>query len=104
MYTDKFLKFEDEAQATSVLYTEVPTEFDAEGNATAAEHKPNYANIDVLGTLYHDDAELDLEGNEVTPATPLEGWHVNVRLVEGEDAAALEPFNILPSRPRRVWA
>jgi hypothetical protein len=104
LYKDFYLKFADPSEANETLFTEVPTEFDTEGNATATYQKPNYANIDVLGTLYHDDAELDEEGNVVTPATPLEGWHVNVRPVEGEDAAALEPFNILPSRPRRVWA
>jgi hypothetical protein len=34
---------------------------------------------------------------------PIEGWHVNVRLID-EDADALEPFAVTPTNPRRVWA
>ena len=105
MHQDFYLRFTDEAEATSVLYTDFPTEFDEEGNVTATEQRPNYANIDVLGVLYNDDAVLDEEGDVVTPATPIDGWHVNVRVMPGEDAAALEPFRVDPEPMvwRRVW-
>jgi hypothetical protein len=97
MYTDKYLKFADEAEANSILYTEVPTEFDEDGEPTAWYAKPNYANIDTLGILYvtQDDPEAE--------PIPEDGWHTNVRLVDGEDAAPLEPFCVHPTVPRRVW-
>jgi len=101
MYIDKYLKFSDEAQATEVLYTEVPTEWDEEGEPTAWEPRANYQNIDVLGILYEHQEIPDPE-NPPTPI-PLDGWHVNVRLVEGEDAEALEDYSIQPTLPRRVW-
>lgn len=102
MYHDAYLKFTDEAQAESVLYTEVPTKWDEEGEPTAWEPKPNYANIDVIGIIYTG-GEWDAEGNVVTEPVALDGWHVNVRVVEGEDAEALEAYAVTPTTPRRVW-
>jgi hypothetical protein len=101
---DLYLRFSDEPTANELLATSVPTEFDAEGNAINWDEKPNFLNIDVLGTLYNDDAVLDFVGNVVTPPTQMEGWHVNVRVMPGEDASALEPYAVIPSQPRRVWA
>ena len=82
---DFYLKFTSEAQANDVLYTLVDE-----------EKKPNYRNIDVLGTLV----------NNTDPENPVAvpGWHVNVRLIDGEDGTALEPFSVIPTNPRRVWA
>ena len=81
MYTDLMLRFPDEAAADALLYT-------GEGE----ERMPNYQNIDVIGVIT--DGEV-----------PLDGWHVNVRLVDGaEDGAALEPFRVYPANPVRVWA
>lgn len=103
---DFYLKFPDEATANAVLYRiEGAVAADPDNGIEAVEGTPvaNYINIDVLGTLYNDDAVLDAEGNVVTPATAIDGWHVNVRVMPGEDAAALEPYNIVPTMPRRVW-
>lgn len=77
MYADYFLKFPDEATAIAVL-------FDGEGD----EARPTYANIDTLG-----------------PIEGVDGFHVNVRLVLGqEDGTPLKPFAVYPVSPRRVWA
>jgi hypothetical protein len=73
---DYYLSFADEYQARVVLYR---------------ENVPNYKNIDTVGAVYKNEQ-----------AVP--GWHVNVRLVAGEDAEALEPFQITPATPQRVWA
>jgi hypothetical protein len=106
--TDLYLAFTDEAAATAVLFTQEPTEWDEEGNATAFEPRQCYANIDTIGIIYKPTGEMvtsdDGEGNVVSsPAmAPIEGWHVNVRLV-GEDAEALEPFEVSPVTPVRVW-
>ena len=81
MYTDLMLRFPDEAIADALLYT-------GEGD----ERMPNYQNIDTIGVI--------VEGE-----VPLDGWHVNVRLVDGaEDGTALEPFRVYPANPVRVWA
>ena len=87
---DLYLKFTSEAQANDVLYTLVDE-----------EKKPNYRNIDVLGELYDPIPDPMPEG--YSPVA-LPGWHVNVRLIDGEDGTALEPFSVIPTNPRRVWA
>lgn len=79
MYADYYLRFPDADTATAVL-----------GDADA----PRYQHVDVLGVLT----------DEITDA-PLDGWHVNVRVVVGtEDAAPLVPYAITPTHPRRIWA
>ena len=98
--TDFYLKFTDEAEATSVLYTQEPTAWDEEGNVTATEPRQAYANISTIGIIYKPTGETDAEGNPVMAA--LDGWHVNVRVV-GEDATALEAFAVTPTLPVRVW-
>ena len=98
--TDFYLKFTDEAEATSVLYTQEPTAWDEEGNVTATEPRQAYANISTIGVIYKPTGETDAEGNPVMAS--LDGWHVNVRVV-GEDATALEAFAVTPTLPVRVW-
>lgn len=73
---DKYLSFTDEAQAKTVLFT---------------EDQSNFANIDTIGVIYKDEQAIP-------------GWHVNVRLVDGEDVEALKSFEVTPETPMRVWA
>jgi len=102
---DLYLKFTDEAQATEVLYTQVPTAWDEEDgmvNPIEFESRPNYANIDVIGTIYEPQEIVDPE-NPPEPV-PYDGWFVNVRVVAGEDAEPLAPYSIDPQPyPMRVW-
>jgi hypothetical protein len=102
MYTDLYLSFADEAQADSFLYTVHPASLDEDGVTVSEEYTtPNYQNIDVLGILYVEQPIPDPE-NPPTPI-PKIGWHVNVRVVAGEDAESLEPYKVEPKFPRRVW-
>ena len=98
--TDLYLKFTDEAAATAVLYTQEPTAWDEEGNVTATEPRPNFANISTIGIIYKPTGETDAEGNPVMAA--LDGWHVNVRVVS-EDPTPLEQYAVTPAVPVRVW-
>jgi hypothetical protein len=99
--TDLYLKFADEAESIAVLYTQVPTEWDEEGEPIAWYSQPNYANIDTIGIMYGPQEIVDPE-NPPDPVA-LEGWHVNVRVVGNEDASLLELFSVFPTSPRRVW-
>lgn len=85
---DLYLKFPSKEVADLVLYT---------------DEDPNYRNIDVIGLIYEGD-EWDEDGNELIAPTPIDGWHVNVRLVDDEDGTPLEPYSVTPATPRRVWA
>ena len=99
---DLFLKFADEAQATSVLYTQHPEVTTEDATAvTEAYTTANFANIDTVGAITKPSGEVDAEGNPVMQ--PLEGWHVNVRVAAGEDASTLETYKVLPKQPVRIW-
>lgn len=77
---DYYLKFNSEEQANNLLIT---------------DEVFNYKNVDVIGTIYLPNGEEFI---------PTEGWHVNVRLVDGEDGSALEPFKVAVTTPYRTWA
>ena len=108
MYTDFYLAFEDEAQAQSVLYT---PHFEPDPDSTPDDPlpdvitswTPNYANMSTLGTVYEPPPEPTPKGYEPR-AYPSPNFGVNVRLVDGEDGAALEPYSVYPQLPQRVWA
>ena len=105
MYQDFFLKFTDEIAANAVLYTTHAEVLDEEGNVVSEAYTtPNYINIDVLGILYQKQEIPDPE-NPPEPI-PLEGWHVNVRVMPDEDSAPLNAFEVSPAPSvwRRVWA
>jgi hypothetical protein len=103
MYLDLYLSFQDAAQADSVLYTVTPEVVDEDGNVVSEAYTtPNFINIDVLGILYQKQEIPDPEN----PPIPLEGWHVNVRVMPDEDSAPLNAFEVSPAPSvwRRVWA
>lgn len=124
---DLFLKFESEAQATELLYNitteyedkdgiRIATQTDAEGNvivpegATPVEIKtPKFVNLDIIGDIYKQTGVTEeIEGADglkfsVPVMEKLDGYHVNIRLVN-EDASELQQFSVLPSNPVRVWA
>ena len=102
--TDLYLRFSDEAQARSVLYTKVPTAWDYTDPENPVEtewvEQPNYANIDVIGVIYEPMPDPLPE----PPPAPIakDGWHVNVRVVD-EDPTPLKPYEVIPTDPRRIW-
>jgi hypothetical protein len=102
--SDFYLKFADEVQAKSVLYRiEGAIEADSETGteAKAGYEVGNYANIDVIGVMYELQAITDTEN--LSEPIALDGWHVNVRVVAGEDDTPLLPYSVIPTQPRRVW-
>lgn len=98
---DLYLKFADEAEAASVLYTLHPEVVEDDGiTVTEAYTTPNYQNIDTLGVIYKHPPEPTPE--DYVPI-PEEGWHVNVRVVGDEDPTPLEQYAVHPTVPRRIW-
>lgn len=103
MYTDYFLKFADQAEADSALFTE---QTNVQGDVVETVKVPKYAAVDVIGTIYKPTGKVlpapDGSGEAVEEMAPLEGWHVNVRHM-GE-AAELAAYQVFPQNPVRGWA
>jgi hypothetical protein len=65
---------------------------------------PNYRNIDTIGIIYKPTGEMLLgEDGEYPDMQPIDGWHVNIALLDGEDAEALEAYEVHPKSPVRIW-
>jgi len=104
------LKFASEEEAKANLYDKVAIAWDnsdpeAEPVATEWEDRPKYRNIDTLGVIYTG-GSWDEEGNEIEAPVAEDGWHVNLRCLDGENAVPLYGFLVTPTpaTPRRVWA
>ena len=84
------LKFQNQSAANSVLM---------DGDA------PRYRNIDTIGVIHKPTGVMlkHGDGTEYPETAPLDGWHVNVWLLDDEDGAALQPYVVMPSTPSRVW-
>jgi hypothetical protein len=99
---DKYLSFPDEAAAKAVLYRiEGAVEATEDTEAVEGYEVANYANIDTLGVLYERQEVTDPNNPPEPVAIP--GWHVNVRVVGGEDAEPLQAFEVHPATPMRIW-
>jgi len=123
MYTAYFLKFPSESTFDAVM-EEVGYKFTTEAQLDEDDNiifpaSVSYSTdaisgpgaIDQVGTIYNDDAvygEPDEEGMPtlVTPATAVEGYHVNLCLRSGvELPAGLSPYVLdpAPATPRRTF-
>lgn len=71
-------------------------------------HTHDYA-IDLVGIIYEPTGNMltDDEGNEYPETAPVDGWHVNFRLVGDARRADIEAidavYGLIPNSPSRVW-
>ena len=79
-----------------------------EGEPYLVSHTHDYA-IDLVGVIYAPTGNTltDDEGNEYPETAPVDGWHVNVRLVgdgRREDVEAIDAtYGVVPNSPSRVF-
>ena len=79
-----------------------------EGEPYLVTHSHDYA-IDVVGVIHEPTGNTltDDEGNEYPETAPVDGWHVNVRLVGDamrEIVEALDAlYGVVPNSPSRVF-
>lgn len=91
-----YLRFTDESTFRSAAF--IAGLCDKEGNY--AQYTHDHA-MDIVGTIYNNDAVIDADGNVVTPATPKAGWHVNYI---GTLPTGWDGFLVAPAVPYRVFA
>lgn len=102
MFHDYFLRFESEAQANSVLFTDLESVTFDEAGDESTHRKANYPNIDVIGVIHKPTGKLiESDGIEYPEMAPIAGWHVNVRSTELHPE--LEAYAVVPAAPVRVW-
>lgn len=109
---DMFLKFADEAEMISVLFHDVPVEFETvideetrEVTTTPIkfESQPKYPNTDLIGALFETTGNMliDDEGNEHPEMVSILGYHANVRAEAPIEE--LTSYRVYPRNPQRVW-
>jgi hypothetical protein len=89
--TDYLYKFPNEATAQTAL-----ADYYDNGWQTGG---PGYA-LDPVGVLMGETGELDEEGNAIS--APLDGWHVNLRVLDDRPDPA-PTYSVTPTQQRRVW-
>ena len=118
---DFFLKLASEADMPTVLSafyrqdteTEVNDETGEEtvvnvGDLYLVPNSKDYA-IDVVGVIHRPTGNMltDADGNEYPEQAPLEGWHVNIRIVGDTMLDTVEAiyaiYGVTPEKPNRVW-
>ena len=100
MYFDFFLRFDTEAEANKVLFTE---QTNVQGDIVETVKVPRYAAVDIVGTIYKPTGKtLKTPEGPVDEMAPLDGWHANVR--HTDEAPELEAFRVFPETPARMWA
>ena len=99
---DFYLKLTNEAAMTTIL----SDFYDEEGELVT--NTPDYA-IDVVGILHEPTGNTltDDEGMEYPEMVALDGWHVNIRLLNDVVRDAVEAldvsYGVTPDAPKRVW-
>ena len=119
--TDFYLRLQSEADTPAALsafyHQDTVTETDPEtgeetvttvGDPYLVMHTADYA-IDIVGVIHKPTGNTltDDAGFEYPETTPLDGWHINFRLVgdaRRADVEALDAaYGVTPSSPSRVW-
>ena len=122
MKTDFYIKLNSEADmpvalaafyrqdSTTVVDPETGEEHvQLEGEPYLVQNTHDYA-IDVVGVIYKPTGNMlvDDEGNEYPETAPLDGWHVNIRLIGDKMRDIVKAidaqYGVMPETPARVWA
>lgn len=122
MKTDFYIKLNAEADMPTVLSAfyrqDTTTEVDGEtgeetvtnvGEPYLVSTTHDYA-IDIVGVIYKATGVMltDPEGNDYPETAPLDGYHLNIRLLNDTMREAVEAIDathgLTPNSPSRVWA
>lgn len=120
--TDFFIKLASEADmptalaafyrqdSTTVVDPETGEEHvQLEGEPYLVQNTHDYA-MDIVGVIHKPTGVMltDAEGNEYPEMAPLDGWHINIRLIGDAVREAVEAvdaqYGVVPNSPARVWA
>ena len=101
MTETQFLRFPDEA-AWREAAKEIGILTEVDGEDRWMFYTMNWA-VDVIGTIYNDDGVYDEEGNEITPPTAVDGFHVNAKWMREPHTRAVTATIAKPATPHRIF-
>ena len=101
MTETQFLRFPDEA-AWREAAKEVGILTEVDGDDRCLFYTMDWA-VDVIGTIYNDDGVYDEEGNEITPPTAVDGFHVNAKWMKPPKSRAVAATIAKPATPHRIF-
>ena len=120
--TDFYLKLQAEADMPSVLSAFYRQDYTTEVNPETGEETQvpsgdpylvaytEAYGIDVVGVIYKPTGNTvtDPDGNEIPEMVPLDGWHINIRLMGDARRADVEALSAYfvdpePATPSQVW-
>ena len=70
---------------------------------TSFSPPPHTGDVDIIGDIYESYGTYDEEGNELTPAVKLPGYHINI-ILNTKLPEELNEFLVHPQHPYRVFA
>ena len=79
------------------------------GDPYLVQNTHDYA-MDIVGVIHKPTGVMltDAEGNEYPEMAPLDGWHINIRLIGDKMRDIVEAidaqYGVTPNTPARVWA
>jgi hypothetical protein len=93
---DYHLKFTSQAAAEKVLFT-------AETAGEETFLRPNYAAVDMIGTIYKPTGViLETPEGGIPEMKAVSGYHANVR--HTAEAPELDKYVVVVNTPSRIWA
>ena len=111
MTETKFLRFPDEtawreaAKEAGILT--IIEEKDDDGNVISTSDRWMFYTmdwaVDVIGTIYNNDGVYDEEGNQITPPTAVDGFHVNAKWMNPPKSRAVTATIDKPATPHRIF-
>lgn len=101
----RFFKFPNMETSFALVQAAGLTTKDEHNEDTLVRFTNQYA-IDVVGTIY-EPTGIMLEGEDglFYPETaPIDGWHVNVRILDGDLPVEFNQYEVFPTNPSRDFA
>ncbi|URO01289.1 hypothetical protein NB069_10605 [Leclercia adecarboxylata] len=98
---DLYLRFNDAAEMRMQLIAAGFVDDDEQGGLSHPD-----ISLDVVGVIIVPGEIINPgEENETIKYTTEPGYHVNLRVTDDSlELASLDPFNVFPATPYRVWA
>ena len=86
------------------LYLKFSSREEANHHLLDSDGNNKFRNTDVIGVIYKPTGETVIQDELEQPVMQaIDGWHVNVLVLDEEDSSSLLEFVTHPTTPIRIW-